>query len=142
MSRFHSIGVFCTALFCLTPAAMAKSTKLTLHICTLKVSQNQIWGPDHVVIEIHKSDGKVLVFDPLIRHFMNNPIQAEVVIYTPDRFTLKWNLNRVNKVRPYTMPTIVYTAKLTKKDNRIAINVTPLGYDSHFYADGICKVQD
>lgn len=121
--------------------APAAPPKQTIYTCALSVTRNQSWIPDQVVISVNDADGAVLVFDPIIRYFMSNPIPARVVKNTSDRLTLKWNVKRVNKVKPNDMPTMVYTAKLTKNDNRIAINATPLGYDNGFYADGLCKVK-
>lgn len=127
---------------CVAPMALAAPPQQTIYTCVLSVTRNQIWIPDQVVISVNKADGAVLVFDPIIRYFMSNPISAKVVVDTAARLTLKWNVTRINKVRPSNLPTIVYTAKLTRADNRIAINATPLGFDNRFYADGVCKIRD
>lgn len=140
-SQMRIALAFCAALI-LAPLPGAAAPKQTIYSCSLKVARNQNWVPDQLVVSIGRSDGKVLVFDPLISYFMNAPIRAKVVVDTADRLTLKWHLQRINKVKPNNMPTMVYTAKLTKSDQRITITVTPLGYDRRFYADGVCNVQE
>lgn len=140
---FPRVAALCFAVSLLSwQVALAAPFMQTIYTCSLAVTRNQSLIPDEVVILVGKADGAVLVFDPIIRHFMNNPISAEVIIDTSNRLTLRWNVKRVNKVKPSDMPTLAYTAKLTRNDNRIAIGATPLGYDNDFYADGVCNVQN
>lgn len=141
MTPMSFVRVFCAVLMLASPAGAA-APKQTIYTCSLKVTRNQNWVPDQLVVSIGASDGKVLVFDPLISYFMTTPIPAKVVVDTADRMTLKWHLKRINKVKPNNMPTMVYTAKLNKSAKHIAISVTPLGYDNRFFADGTCKLQD
>lgn len=142
MTPTRIAAFWCVVSLMSAQAAVASPSKQTIYTCTLAVTKNQSWIPDQVVISVNKADGAVLVFDPIIRHFMSNPIPAKVVTETSERMTLKWNVKRVNKVEPNNMPTMVYTAKFTKNDNKIAINATPLGYDNRFFADGVCKVKN
>lgn len=139
--KLFSAGL-CALVGFAAPTAMAAPPKQTIYTCSLKVAKNQSWVPEEVVVIVNKTDGKVLVFDPIIRYFMTNPIPAKVVVNTADRLTLKWTVKRINKVKPSNAPNFNYVAKITKKDKRIAIDGTPMGYDNRFYSDGVCKVKE
>lgn len=131
----------CATCILVAPPAFASGSKQTIYTCNLKVNRSQSWIPNQVVISVNNSDGKVTVFDPIIRHFMTNPISAKVVVNTAERLTVKWTMKRINKVKPDSVPNFEYVAKINKNDQRIAIYGTPLGYDNRFYSDGVCIVK-
>ena len=106
---------FCAVILLAAPAASAAPANQTLYTCTLQVAKVQNWIPKQVVISVNKADGKVAVFDPIIRYFMTNPIPAEVVVNTAERLTVKWTVKRINKVEPRSTPNFNYVAKITKK---------------------------
>jgi hypothetical protein len=125
------------ALLAATPAL----AKPVTYSCTLDVPASQSWVPAQVVIRYDKAAKSVVVNDPLIQHFVGEPVEGRVKTDNATRITFAWDLDMVKNQDGQIAPKFLYRATITKADNSVRISAIPAGYSNTFEAQGKCDLQ-
>lgn len=134
------------SLFVLTVATLATAALPALarpvtYQCRLEVAQADGWVPDQVVI-LHEPGAKTaLVNDPLIRHFLKEPVEAKVTTDNDKRITFEWKLKMIKNRAGQVAPQFIYRATVQKADRSIRIKAIPAGYPNFFEAGGTCSAK-
>jgi hypothetical protein len=130
--------------FCLGFAFVAATPVLAapvIYTCQLDVPASQGWVPEQVVIRYDAADKSVVVNDPLIQHFVGEPVAGRVKTNNASRITFAWDLEMVKNQDGQIAPKFLYRATVSKADNSIRISAIPAGYSNTFEAGGTCSLQ-
>ena len=134
-------SLFVLSVATLTTAALPALARPVTYQCRLEVSQANGWVPDQVVILHEPGTKTALVNDPIIRHFVKEPVEAKVVTENDKRITFQWKLKMVKNNAQQVAPQFTYRATVMKADKSIRINATPAGYSNFFEAGGTCSAK-
>lgn len=132
----RSIALAAT-LITTTPTLASPAT----YTCTLAVAASQTWVPEQVVIRFDTATKSVVVNDPIIQHFVGEPVAGRIKTNNATRITFAWDLEMVQNQDGQTAPKFLYRATITKADNSVRISAIPAGYSNTFEASGSCKLQ-
>lgn len=125
------------ALSAPTPALAAP----VIYSCQLDVPVSQGWVPEQVVIRFDPATKSVVVNDPLIQHFVGEPVAGRVKTDNASRITFAWDLEMVKNQDGQIAPKFLYRATVSKADNSIRISAIPAGYSNTFEAGGTCSLK-
>lgn len=125
---------------CLLAASPALAKPVT-YTCNLAVAAAQGWVPEQVVIRFDPADKSVLVNDPLIMHFVGEPVAGRVKTDNATRITFAWDLEMIKNQAGQVAPKFLYRATIAKADNSVRISAIPAGYSNTFEAGGTCSLQ-
>lgn len=120
-----------------TPAFAAPVT----YTCTLAVPASQTWVPEQLVIRFDAATKSVVVNDPIIQHFVGEPVAGRVKADNAARITFAWDLDMVRNQDGQTAPKFLYRATITKADNTVRVSAIPAGYANTFEAAGTCNLR-
>jgi hypothetical protein len=95
------------------------------------------WIPEIVVVTDNEATGEIIAFDPLIRHFVGNPIAARRSSQSAARVTYVWTLDARNKGQSSRM---TYTLSYFANGQPARMRAQPGGYDNTWSGDGSCKL--
>jgi hypothetical protein len=95
------------------------------------------WIPEIVVVTDNEATGEIIAFDPLIRHFVGNPIKARRSSQSAARVTYVWTLDARNKGQSSRM---TYTLSYHANGQPARMRAQPGGYDNTWTGDGRCTV--
>jgi hypothetical protein len=131
MAAIGMVSVFATA----APAFAA----VTQYECRFDQDRAQGggWIPEMLILTEDEGTGEIVVFDPVIKHFIGTPIEARLSDRTKARSTYKWEIETRNKGQSTRM---VYTLSYRSSGNRATMSALPGGYDNKWRAEGTCKV--
>ncbi len=93
------------------------------------------WVPSFLVVE--DEGEKVIVYDPIIKQFVGQPIGARRSADTKGRVTYVWQVETRVKQQSTLM---TYRLTYYRAGGRASMTVEPGGYDNSFSGDGTCKV--
>lgn len=135
------LPAFTAALgLCLGLAGPALAKPVTW-LCRLDVPRSQAWVPDQLVIQLEPGADTGLVNDPIIRHFVGQPLPARVETDNARRITLRWKLDMVRNASGQVAPQFIYRATVQKGTLDIRVTAIPAGYSNVFEAGGKCAPQ-
>jgi hypothetical protein len=129
---------FVLAALCAAAPALAKPVTYS---CTLDVPESQSWVPEQVVIRFDPDTKSVVVNDPLIVHFVGEPVAGRVKTNNASRITFAWDLDMVKNQDGQIAPKFLYRATVAKADNSVRITAIPAGYSNTFETAGKCDLQ-
>lgn len=112
-----------------------------IYTCQLDVPASQTWVPEQVVIRFDRGSKSVVVNDPLIQHFVGEPVAGRVKTDNASRITFAWDLDMVKNQNGQIAPKFLYRATVSKADNSIRISAIPAGYTNTFEAGGTCSLK-
>lgn len=112
-----------------------------IYTCQLDVPASQTWVPEQVVIRFDRASKSVVVNDPLIQHFVGEPVAGRVKTDNASRITFAWDLDMVKNQNGQIAPKFLYRATVSKADNSIRISAIPAGYTNTFEAGGTCSLK-
>jgi hypothetical protein len=95
------------------------------------------WIPEMLILTEDDKTGEIIVFDPVIKHFIGTPIPAELSARTKVRSTYRWEINYDNRGQSGRM---IYTFSYTSDGRPARITGQPGGFDNSWSGDGTCKV--
>lgn len=119
----------------LNPAA----AKITQYECKFayEPARGGGWIPEMLILTDDDVKGEIMVFDPVIKHFIGNPIEARLSGRTKVRSTYTWELVYRNKGQGGRM---IYTLSYFSNGHPAKMKGEPGGYDNSWSAEGTCKV--
>jgi hypothetical protein len=133
------------AVFAVLVAALAGAVSspaqaaITQYECTFRQEGNRGggWIPEVVFVTENDQNGEIIVYDPVIDHFVGSPIPARRTDVTDVRRTFRWEVKFQNKGQSGRM---IYA--LTYRTNGVAASMKALpgGFDNSWSGDGSCKV--
>ena len=95
------------------------------------------WIPTMLILTEDDVKGEIIVFDPLIKHFIGTPIKARLSARTKVRSTYSWEVKTANKGQYARM---AYTLSYRSNGQPATMSARPGGYRNSFSAEGTCKV--
>ena len=95
------------------------------------------WIPEMLILTEDDQSGEIIVFDPVIKHFIGTPIPAELSARTKVRSTYRWEVDIQNRGQAARM---IYTFSYTSDGRPARVTAQPGGYDNSWSGDGTCKV--
>jgi len=115
------------------------SAKITQYECKFlqEAGRGGGWIPEMLILTDDDVKGEIMVFDPVIKHFVGNPIKAKLLARTNVRSTYKWE---VKIEAGGDQPRMAYTLSYRSNGQPATMSARPGGYDNSFTADGTCKV--
>jgi hypothetical protein len=120
----------------ITGPAMAKVTQYECRF-TQERARGGGWIPEMLILTEDDTSGEIVVFDPVIKHFIGTPIPAKLSARTKLRATYKWEVDVQNRGQAARM---IYTFSYTSDGRPARVTVQPGGYDNSWSGDGTCKV--
>jgi hypothetical protein len=119
--------------------AGAAAARVTRYECTFAQERaaGGGWIPEIVVVMDDSEAENPTVFDPVIRHFMGNPIAAQRGEETKARVTFNWRFTAPNKGQAAVMD---YRLTYYKDGKPAKMLAQPGGYDNKYTGQGTCKV--
>ncbi|MBL9064349.1 hypothetical protein [Tabrizicola sp.] len=119
----------------LNPAA----AKITQYECKFpyEAARGGGWIPEILILTDDDVKGEIMVFDPIIKHFVGNPIDARLSGRTKVRSTYTWELVFRNKGQGGRM---IYTFSYFSNGQPAKMKGEPGGYRGNWSAEGTCKV--
>lgn len=118
---------------------MPAAAKITQYECKFpyESARGGGWIPEILILTDDDAKGEVIVFDPVIKHFVGNPIEAKISGRSTVRSTYKWELNYRNRGQGGRM---TYTFSHFADGKPAIIKAAPGGYDNSWSGEGTCKV--
>jgi len=115
------------------------AAKITQYECKFpgESARSGGWIPDMLILTEDDVKGEIMVFDPLIKHFIGTPIKAKLSARTKVRSTYSWEVKMENKGKHTRM---AYTLSYRSNGQPATMSARPGGYRDSFSAEGTCKV--
>jgi hypothetical protein len=134
--RFGRLGGAAIAAILLAEAASAAITQYECRFSQER-SRSGGWIPEIIVVTENSATGEILAFDPVIQHFIGNPIPVRLSAETKARKTFTWEINTRNRGQAARMK---YTLSYFTGTKAAKMRAQPGGYDNSWEQDGACKV--
>lgn len=137
LASFFRAAVFTVpaALSCFSATA---ATAETAFECSFQqVSVNGPWIPEFVAIALEDDGTEAAVLDPLIKHFIGDPLPAKIETDNTKRTTFVWELKAQSGTNQYVR--MKYRMTIQKAGLKASISATPQGFEGNFQAQGSCK---
>jgi len=131
--------VVAAGLLAIVGALNPASAKITQYECKFAYEQSRGggWIPEMLILTEDDVKGEIMVFDPVIKHFIGNPIKARLSGRTNVRSTYTWELVYRNKGQGGRM---IYSLSYFSNGQPAKMKGEPGGYDNSWSAEGTCKV--
>jgi hypothetical protein len=107
--------------------------------CRMSKNDPSGWVPERVVVNYRAGSDQVTVNDPIIQHFVGQPITGEVDVDNSKRVTFKWTVQSTNRTAQFAK--MAYRMTMRKGSNAVSISGKPLGYVNNYRSSGVCKVR-
>ncbi|MGL6208961.1 MAG: hypothetical protein ACRC14_03925 [Paracoccaceae bacterium] len=116
------------------------SRAATLYDCTFEKmrSRGGGWVPDQLFVLHDAETGEVEVLDPIINHFVGNPIAGKVMAETKVRIRFGWSVAITDNLNQST--DMDYSFTYFKDGRKAQIAGKPGDYENNFSASGTCKL--
>lgn len=106
--------------------------------CTFEMkASNLSWVPEVVAVAPGERSGEAVVMDPVINHFLGEPVIAKVDADNSKRSTYRWEVKAKSGTNQYVR--MQYRMTVMKADLSASISATPQGYADNFQSAGRCK---
>lgn len=96
----------------------------TFYDCKINVSKNHGSLPDRFGIQYDPDAGKALVYDPFIKHYFGDPIEAEISTNNDKRLTVAWDFENIKGKTGRNIPRVRFRATVLKATNEATITST------------------
>ncbi len=134
----HSFIAAVSAVYMLAGVASAET-----YICKVRPDGHDLgWISKTIAINIDDKTGEVLVSDAIILRAFKKPILAELVINTPKRLTVKWEVSGLKDIRNVTYTRFMYRVTILKaRGNRAIVKANAAGYFQPLGGSGKCELR-
>ena len=121
----------------------ASAASAETYICKVRPDGHDLgWISKTIAINIDDKTGEVLVSDAIILRAFKKPILAELVINTPKRLTVKWEVSGLKDVRNVTYTRFMYRVTILKaRGNRAIVKANAAGYFQPLGGSGKCTLR-
>jgi hypothetical protein len=131
------------SVICLVMAAFAPGiaqAASTIYDCKFATgtARDGNWIPTVLVLRHDTATGKVVVFDPIIKHFIGNPIDARLSEETSQRRTFTWVVDARNTPSERQSARMAYWLNYYVNGRPARMIAKPSGYDNEWTGDGTC----
>lgn len=115
------------------------AAKITQYECEFVYEQARGggWIPELLILTDDDEKGEIIVYDPVIKHFVGNPIEARLSGRTKARSTYTWEFSYRNRGQGGRM---IYTFSYFNDGHHATMRGSPGGYDNSWTGEGTCKV--
>ncbi|WP_333817587.1 hypothetical protein [Tabrizicola sp.] len=139
MFRKKSFAVATIAVLGILAGLSPAQAKITLYECKFKQEESRGggWIPEMLILTEDDKTGEITVYDPVIKHFVGEPIPAKLEARTNARSTYIWRFRADNRGQSSKMS---YTFSYRSNGQPATIRAQPGGYDNVWTGDGTCKV--
>ncbi len=112
------------------------------YICKLQENGRTNFIPK--IVRIDQNGGNVTVIDPLIDHYMGNPISAKIAVDNNRRTTFSWRLKGVKGRSSSGGATVSISYRLTiqKSSHAATISAVIASFDNKPSGQGSCEVRN
>jgi hypothetical protein len=94
------------------------------------------WVPE--VVFVHDEAGEIFVYDPIIKHFIGEPVTGRIQRENQRVVSYEWTLDQTTNSGGQYVTAFDYRILVQKSSNKATLTAVPLGYDSTYQADGTC----
>lgn len=94
------------------------------------------WVPK--VVYLRDEAGEILVFDPIIKHFIGEPVTGRIQRENERVVSYEWTLDQTTNSGGQYVTAFDYRILMQKSSAKATLTAVPLGYDSTYHADGTC----
>ena len=106
----------------------ASAASAETYICKVRPDGHDLgWISKTIAINIDDKTGEVLVSDAIILRAFKKPILAELVINTPKRLTVKWEVSGLKDIRNVTYTRFMYRVTILKALSRLFLDMKVQG---------------
>ena len=128
----------------LAAGLVASGANAKTYICKVKPEGRDTgWISKTIAINVNDETGKVLVSDAIILSAFKEPIQADLVVNTDKRLTVKWEISGEKDVFNVTYTRFQYRVTIFKaRGNRVTVKAQAAGYFKSLGAAGKCGVRN
>jgi len=126
-------------LFALLFGGIASAEEL--YVCKFKeVKANGGWMPAEVYIGFKSEVDEVVVFDPLIKYFVGEPIPGKISVDNPKRITFTWFIDgTVDRAKQFAK--MEYRLTYLKGTKSASMTGQALGFLGPYASQGACAIQ-
>lgn len=134
-------GVLCLALSIVAP--VAAQAAVTIYDCKFATgtARDGNWIPTVLVLRHDTTTGKIVVFDPIIKHFIGTPIDARLAEETAQRTMFSWVVDARNTPRENQAARMLYRLNYYRNGRPARMVASPSGYDNEWTGDGTCTLR-
>ena len=134
MSTKKSFAAILIGAITFSSAAFATTYK-----CNVRTNSKYYGGiPSTLVFSVDESEPKVMVYDVFIKRAYDRPVEADIVVINPKRYTFKWTVDVPTTEDDRTEITTVYRATYLKRTHKVSVRGFPKGYDVDVGGTGTC----
>lgn len=114
-----------------------------VYICTVKPDGHDYgWISKTIGVNIDETTGKALVSDSLVLEAYKKPIPAQVLVNTPKRLSVKWEVSGGKDVRNRAYTRFMYKLTIFKaRANKATVKANPAGRVWDLGAAGKCELR-
>ncbi|QYK43366.1 MAG: hypothetical protein KF887_09865 [Paracoccaceae bacterium] len=99
------------------------------------------WIPTQLVLNHNAATGEIIVFDPVIKHFVGAPIAATLSGQTAARSTYTWTVDARRGLSERQQARMVYTFSYYSNGRPARMTAAPSGYDNQWTGEGTCQAK-
>ncbi|AXX97526.1 hypothetical protein [Profundibacter amoris] len=96
-----------------------------------------------IVFSVNRDETEITVYDGYIKKYYDRPIEAEISVANPKRYTFKWEVKMSGNTNVFgqDLPGIRYRATYLRAKHTIRVRGFPIGYDNQYSGSGICRIE-
>jgi hypothetical protein len=123
-------------------AAVAQS-EVTTYDCKFATgnARDGNWIPTVLVLRHDVAAGTAVVYDPVIKHFVGNPISARLAEQTAQRTMFTWVVDARNTPNERQSARMQYRLNYYRNGRPARMIASPSGYDNEWTGDGTCTLR-
>jgi hypothetical protein len=137
MRRVLRLSALCLFL----PAPLLALEPPRVMMCQIADESGTGWVPDFIMLTRQTSgprQGRIEVFDPILRNLLGRPIQAQVTADDRGARSYGWALAGVRNQSGQRTERLDFRLTASKRDGAAEVTVTALGYDNVMVGHGVC----
>lgn len=100
-------------------------------------ASNGNWVPEVLVIAWEGKPDQAFAYDPLIDHFVGEPVPAKLITDNNRRSTWSWEVRTSSRTNQSSR--MLFRVTVMKADLSATITATPQGYEGNYQSSGRCK---
>jgi hypothetical protein len=99
------------------------------------------WIPSVLMLRHDRATDKIVVFDPIIKHFVGTPVSARLVDETARRITFGWSVDIRRLPGAAGAADMTYRLSYYRSGRPARMTAVPSGFDNDFSGDGTCTLR-
>ncbi len=117
---------------------VASSSTAASYKCNVRLNGHYGGIPSVLVFSVNEEETKAVIYYALIKKLYDRPIEANLVVANPKRFTFKWTVDVPTTDDARTKITTDYRATYMRRTHKISVSGFPKGYDIDVGGTGKC----